>query len=233
MAWIVADFKLTNWFSLRPSSATTSGGKSLLVPTPFALKMALLSVICQSEGEQVGRAEWPWVCNMLCALRPPKQVVVNHTAGRVLRPRRPDSVSKEPMQSTLGYREYVQWDGPLGIGFQVESNAPVQRLSRWLANIQYVGKRGSFVQLQAIPELYDVLPDGFIKIDGQLPEEFGLEEVLTELDDTTPSATFDRVNIYSSVTLRKGVDRVLRSVVLPYRLVSSSQQYSLYCIERE
>ncbi len=40
--WLIATYQPTSLFSLRPANATTSGGKTLLTPTPFALKMALL-----------------------------------------------------------------------------------------------------------------------------------------------------------------------------------------------
>lgn len=42
--WVTARLTVNTFFSLRPASSTSSGGKTLLTPTPFALKMALLDV---------------------------------------------------------------------------------------------------------------------------------------------------------------------------------------------
>jgi hypothetical protein len=51
---------------------------------------------------------------------------------------------------------------------------------------------------------------------------------LTQLDDVDENVRFEQVNIYSDSPLRLGRDRLLRHVVLPYRLVSSSRGYSYY-----
>ena len=43
--WLIAEYEAVTLFSLKLSTATSSGGKTLLVPTPYALKMALLGVV--------------------------------------------------------------------------------------------------------------------------------------------------------------------------------------------
>ncbi len=40
--------------------------------------------------------------------------------------------------------------------------------------------------------------------------------------------SFDEVNIYSSKSMRLGTHRVLRPVILPYRMTRSSRGYTLY-----
>ena len=42
------------------------------------------------------------------------------------------------------------------------------------------------------------------------------------------SMTFDHANIYSNKNIRLGKERILRHVVLPYRLARSSKSYSYY-----
>ena len=54
--WVLAEYQPTTLFSLRPATATTSGGKSLIVPTPFAVKMALLDIAIRTQGLEAGRA---------------------------------------------------------------------------------------------------------------------------------------------------------------------------------
>ena len=57
--WLVAEYQPVGLFSLKHASATSSGGKSLLVPTPFALKMALLDGACRLWGVSEAEAIWP------------------------------------------------------------------------------------------------------------------------------------------------------------------------------
>ncbi len=45
--WLTSEYVATALSSLKASSATSSGGKALLAPTPYALKMALLDVACR------------------------------------------------------------------------------------------------------------------------------------------------------------------------------------------
>ena len=59
--WIWADYAATALFTLKPATATPSGGKTLLIPTPFAIKMALLDVVCRVEGRATGEAVWPTI----------------------------------------------------------------------------------------------------------------------------------------------------------------------------
>ena len=48
--WLVARYAPTALFSLKPSLATSSGATTLLAPTPYALKMALLDVAYRTLG---------------------------------------------------------------------------------------------------------------------------------------------------------------------------------------
>ena len=48
--WLVSEYEASALFTLKPATATASGGKTLLVPTPFAIKMALLDVACRLAG---------------------------------------------------------------------------------------------------------------------------------------------------------------------------------------
>lgn len=52
--WVSAEYEATALFTLKPALATSSGGKTLLVPTPYSIKMALLDVACRLEGSRSG-----------------------------------------------------------------------------------------------------------------------------------------------------------------------------------
>jgi hypothetical protein len=48
------------------------------------------------------------------------------------------------------------------------------------------------------------------------------------MDDWGPQLTFEKVNIYSDEDIRLGRDRIREPVILPYRLVRSSRNFSYY-----
>ena len=229
--WLIAEYQPTALFSLKPAGATSSGGKSLLVPTPFAVKMALLDVACRTAGVAVAKEAWPWLRDLTVALRLPKRVVVTNLFTRILKPRRtlakPGAQHAGPLGKTIGFREYVYFDGPLGIALGETLTDPV-RLEGWLLQINYLGKRGGFVQLLGPPTPVEMLPPEFIAVDGDPTRSFPANGIIQQLDDCDSSLTFEKADIYSGENIRLGKERVLRHVVLPYRLVRSSKSFSFY-----
>jgi len=229
--WLIAEYQPTALFSLKPAGATSSGGKSLLVPTPYAVKMALLDAACRTAGVAVAKEAWPWLRDLTVALKLPKRVVVTNLFTKVLKPRRtlakPGTQHAGPLGKTIGFREYVYFDGPLGIALGETLTDPV-RLEEWLLQINYLGKRGGFVQLLDPPTPVEMLPPEFIVVDGDPTRSFPANGIIQQLDDCDSSLTFEKADIYSGKNIGLGKERVLRHVVLPYRLVRSSKSFSFY-----
>ena len=86
--WVIAEYLSTGLFSLKPAWATSSGGKSLLVPTPYAVKMALLDVACRTAGLSLAQELWPQIRDLGVAFCPPDQIVVTNLFARILKPSR-------------------------------------------------------------------------------------------------------------------------------------------------
>lgn len=228
--WIIAEYEATTLFTLKPATATASGGKTLLVPTPFAIKMALLNVAYTLLG-QAAEDEWEWLGSLPLALSPTPEVVVNNTFIKILRPRRnpaaPGSQDAGYFGRTITYREYAQLNGTLGIALQTNDNDQATKLQRWLVNINYLGKRGSFMQISAVPDVVDDLPAGYVVINGEL-NDFPIDSILTQLDDVGSDVDFETISIYSGKRMTLGKHRLLHDVALPYRVVSSSRGYTRY-----
>jgi len=100
-------------------------------------------------------------------------------------------------------------------------------LEELLLNLNYLGKRGSLMQLKDAPRWEVALPTEFVELTAT-PETFALQGTLQVLDDCTPTLTFAKANIYSGEKVTLGKERITRNVVLPYRLVRSSKSFTLY-----
>lgn len=237
--WLIAEYQPTTLFTLKPANATSSGGKTLVVPTPFAVKMALLDAGIRTRGVDVGREIFPTLRDLAVAARPPDRLVVSNTFTKILRPHKGgprDSNGaglETPMGNTIAFREYVQFGGPLALAIDVQDvDADLAHLlERLLAQINYLGKRGGFMQLTQPPERAEALSDTFTRLnpDG-MPAAFNLNGMLQVLDDCGPRMTFEHADIYSGKYLYAGRDtgRVLHHVVLPYRVARSSRGFTLY-----
>jgi hypothetical protein len=83
--WLYLDYEPVSAFGLRPSNTTSSGGKSLVCPTPYAIKMALLDRLIRLRGLDTVQALFPQVRDLPIHIRLPLAVAVNRTFQKVLR----------------------------------------------------------------------------------------------------------------------------------------------------
>lgn len=229
--WWIAEYQPVTLFSLKLSSATASGGKSLLIPTPYAIKMALFDAACRVNGIDRAKELWLKIRDFEIGIRPPEKAVVTNLFQKVLRPRRnpiaftePDS---GPFQKTIGYREYVFLYGNLGIAFSPSAPQDNNWLIDLLWNINYIGKRGGMFQLIAPPNQSDEMPSGFVLV-TQDQSAFSILGTLQMLDDSTNSLSFEKANIYDTKSIQSGKDRITRSLVIPMRMECSSRSYTLF-----
>jgi len=234
--WTIAEYLPTALFSLKTASATSSGGKTLLTPTAFSIKMALLDAALRTAGREAGQILWPTIRDLRIQIALPDQLVVINTFTKIVRPKK-NGPSEDrgsglvtPLGSTIAYREYVHYASMLGLGFQTAQRASLpEEVRTLLAHISYLGKRGGFVQLMDVPAELESLPDA--ERWTALTEDqtaFVLDGTLQLLDDCGSSLSFAQADIYSGKRITLGKERVLRHIVLPYRMTRSSRGFSLY-----
>jgi len=226
--WHIATFHPVSLVSLKLATATSTGGKSVLLPTPFAVKMALLNVVIQDSGLESGKAIWESLRDAQVAVRGPDWISVNNTFTKILKPMKdkpsfdPETGLTRSMIKTIGFREYVQWRGDLRIALQLRTEQPPHWM-RWFTLVNYLGKRGGFIQASGEYCETETLDADFVSL-SQPAQGFLLNGTMQIMDDCSSSLTFEHVDIYSE----KKVERVYRHVAIPYRMVSSSRSYSLY-----
>jgi hypothetical protein len=149
--WVTAVYHQVSLFSLKPSDATSTGGKSLLVPTPYSIKMALLDAAIRTAGVQEGSRVFPLLRDMAIAISPPPYIIVNNCFVRVQKPRRSDGGQKQRRGKEARAGELEQaGDEPLepdderaspGLGTYIRSVA-------FREYVQYSGPLGLAVEAQ-------------------------------------------------------------------------------------
>jgi len=230
--WLIAEYRPSTFFSLRPANATTSGGKTLVTPTPFALKMALLDAAIRVYGRAQGEVWFPQIRDLVVAARLPQHFTIVNTFIKILRPHKngpKDTFGTSivgPMGNTIAYREFVQYGGALGLAFELKEGVPLLKL---LAQVNYLGKRGGFMQFAGWEES-EVLPPEFTRLNPKPGAPFRADGLLQVLDDCGPKMTFAHADIYSGkgISIDKPNGRILQPVVLPYQRTQSSRGFTLY-----
>jgi hypothetical protein len=105
--WLVVAYEPTALFSLKISLATSSVGKTLVVPTPYSIKMALVDAafrvgIADTECSAFLKA----LVDMQVRMRPPEVSVVTHTFLKIRQESR-DGNPMRPYIANIGYREFA------------------------------------------------------------------------------------------------------------------------------
>lgn len=230
--WLLARYKPTGLFSLKSSATTSSGTKTLLVPTMYAVKMALVDAAFRSGKD--GAEVFELVKPLELRFRPPEHAAVTHGFVKIQREREVkdkknqaavELKQKSPFQPTVAYREFCAFEGELTVAINIEDEA--SWLEELLPTISYFGKRGSFFQFSGL-EYSESLYERFTFSLDDAPEEFSLDIVVQPLDDLGEHATFDAISTYSTSRARLGRDRIIVQTAVPYTMVSSSRGYTLY-----
>jgi len=232
MPWLIAYYVPVGLFSLKHGEATSTGGKSLLIPTPFSIRTALVDAALRVEGHQRAEEVVGLVKALSLALKPPEYVAVSALFAKVLKPERSDAAHDRPFQKTIAFREYVHWRGTLGVAVQGQESALRQVMS-WLRHITYFGKRGSLVQLEAPPRLQPDLPPDFVLLHGpdlnqELPSTFPLG-LLQRVDEWGPTLSWEHLNVYNHERrIRVGKERIRFDVILPYQMTQAGRGFVMY-----
>lgn len=225
--WIQAHFTPVAIFGLRPSNTTSSGGKSLLIPTPYAIKMALLDRMLRFGGEGYGMGYFSQVRDLKIAVHVPLTATVTRSFQKVLRP----GGKKEVWTSTIARREYVLHHGLLTFAFEGDDDIFIMgELPNILASVNYFGRRGGFFQLTKVDKDTSAPDDSFTLLSPPTKEQrtalgFGY---LQRMDDMRSDATFEDVSAFHKKGNKDDGGRISYTITLPYGVDYHGHNHTVY-----
>jgi hypothetical protein len=237
--WLILRYKPVSLFSLRTTYATNKGGKTLLVPTPYAFKMAMIDACFRAFGkidEADRKAREVFDLIKCCEIRfsPPSVCIVQNTFIKIRQEKR--DAPKGYFASTIAYREFCYFNNSelkIALGVKEYGEEILNLLVYIASHINCIGKRGSFWQY-----LGHMIQDGELsenytrpKSDSQLSEGHNLW--FHELDDFGQDLCddkngFDRISTYGEGKIELGKHRVLTKTIIPYRFKQSSFRFTEY-----
>ena len=242
--WLVARYSPVSLFSLRSTYATSKGGKTLLIPTPYALKLALIDVCFRayptSAAEKAARRVFDLIKAQPVRIQPPAECIVQNTFLRVLQPERgadDNEAGSGPFTRTIAYREFVFFSGEMEVALGIcgLDDSEATELGRLMGHVNYFGKRGSFWQFLGMRRHQDVLPPGFSLVMNEIDQHsldiVGRYRVTEYLDDFGPKLCkakdgFERISTYHDGIITLGEHRVLQPTLLPYRRETGGRHFT-------
>lgn len=221
--WIIMCFCPTSLWSLKSSQATSSGGKTLLVPTPYSIKLALIDGAIRTGNITEGVVLFEFLKGRPLRVAPPSRAVVSATFLRIQKIERGESgehdeewetFSAKRFSPTVGFREYVYFTGSgEGAYFRIAIHTSGidigirELLAKAAMSCTYTGKRGGFMRfvpvgakdgLQEVAEFAEnepfTLPVSVWRSSG-ISVPLGTIQMLDELP---VSATWQNVNTFGS-----------------------------------
>ncbi len=236
--WLVAEYEPVSLFSLRMSNTTSKGGKTLVVPTPYAVKMALIDACFRAydgeEAQRTARSVFDALKGRRIRFRPPPHCVVQNTFVKALDAERDGDL---PFKQTIVYREFAAFSGgTLAVAVEVGgmSEADCALVEKLFRHINSIGKRGSFWQCVGAGRTSGPIPDGYTAAlhGGELnrPELYGMVQVLDDFGEELVKAKdgFERISTYGEGKVTLGKHRVLATTAVPYRVENASKRHTWY-----
>lgn len=228
--WLIALYQPASLFSLKFSGATSSVGRSLLVPTPYAIKMSLIDAAFRAGLPSGECADFlHQLASVQVRISPPKAAVVTHTFVKVRQESR-DRDPSRPYISTIAYRELVYHSGLWRWAFDLggQDEALLNHLKVTAPLVRYIGKRGSFVQFLRIERRAELGPDYTQALDGADDTILPARAHIAVLDDFGPEANLQTLSSYTGDTPKRDKHRRFVRTVVPLGLVNSGPGFSEY-----
>ena len=230
-ARLVAEYEPSALFSLKASFATRSVGKTLVVATPYAVKMAFVDAAFRAKLSDADCADLVRaLANVDVRIAPPEAAVVTHTFVKV----RQESREGDPLRPyipSIAYREVVHqrglWRWAFGIGSG--NDALSGRLELLAPFVTYIGKRGSFVQFRRLVREASLGPGFTQPVQNRTAWTLPPRGVhVVALDDFGPEADMETLSSFTAKTPTRDRHRRFIETVVPIGLVNTGPGFSEY-----
>lgn len=225
--WLVARYQPTALFSLKTSLATSSVGKSLLIPTPYVIKMAFVDAAFRAgEPDAVCAELLKSLALVKVRVSPSQAAVVTHTFVKIRQESRGGD-PLEPYTPNIAYRELVYVAGDWRWAFDLADGDETlaSRLVGLAPHVSYVGKRGSFIQFASVTRATSLDSSFTEPTDGAT---WRLQGHIVPMDDFGPEATLDVLSTYSDKKAQRDRHRKFVHTVVPLGLTSTGPGFSEY-----
>jgi hypothetical protein len=231
--WLVFHYSPVSLFSLKLSRATSTAGKTLLIPTPYSIKMAFVDAALRhrltDNPEQLIRG----LAKTSLRIGVPQHACVTGIIQSI-RQEIPESERKQnpgapPYRTSIATREFVHYCGLLAVAFEFDHRGAELSalLMRAAPAINYFGKRGSFFQYRDTERLTELDSTFTEPADPMAPAPVWGHRAT--LDDLGPKASFAALNSFSPTPIERGVHRKFVETMVPLGLHNVGPGFVHYC----
>lgn len=229
--WLVAEYQPTSLFSLKTSQATSSVGVSLIIPTPYSIKMAFVDAAFRAgmDREQDYDDFLRSLAKVELRVAPAPMAVVTNTFLKIRQESR-DGDPLRPYGPAIAYREMVHLHGAWLWAFDLACGDDLlaQRLVRLAPYINYIGKRGSFIQYQGFRRCAELGPQFTQPLKSGASWAAPPRAHVRFLDDFGPDADLETLSSFTEARPKRDRHRKFVATIIPVGIVSTGPGFSEY-----
>jgi hypothetical protein len=228
--WLISEYEPTALFSLKMSLATSSVGKTLVIPTPYSIKMALVDAAFRAG---LSDTECDEFLRSLVAVEVRVAVsdaaAITHTFIKVRQESRGGDPTR-PYISTVAYREVVHHHGRWLWAFDLVGGDDIltERLIRLAPHVCYIGKRGSFVQFRGLSRATELNHQFTQPVQNDRPWSPPPRAHIVSLDDFGSEADLATLSSFTDRSPKRDRHRKFVEIVVPMGLVNTGPGFSEY-----
>ncbi|MDH7482701.1 MAG: hypothetical protein QHH26_12115 [Armatimonadota bacterium] len=230
MAWLLLHYQPTTLFSLKSSIATSTVGRSLVIPTPYAIKMAFVDAAFRAGWEESKcRQLVEDLAKVWVRIKPAVESVVTQTIQKI-RQEGKDRESENPYISSIAYREVVYVQGHWIWALNLQDNSELANDILCLAPfVHYIGKRGSMLQFVQSEWAESLGSEFTLPVTESLGEKLAERSRIIPLDDFGPKAKFEYLNSYEQKFKPKlGEHRIRVDTLVPVTISNCGPGFVQY-----
>lgn len=222
--WLEVVYRPTSLFSLRKSDVTHPAAKTLISPSPYTIKMALINAAINFFSMDFAKENFNMIRDLEIQFSLPKYICVNNCFVKIQK----EPKEKKPgqaFQSTVAFREYIYYQDILKLLIRVNEQNKTDILKSLFMRINYFGKRGCFFQFICFNEYkkYDLI-NNYSCIFSKNTIRPNTVGILISMDDFAKDATFNNADIYS----KENAKREQKIYCFNIRQLKANRNYTLY-----
>jgi hypothetical protein len=231
--WLIFQYAPVALFSLKMSRATSTMGKTLLVPSPYSVKMAFLDAALRHGLTENPEDLVRGLARANLRIGVPDEACVTITIQSIRQETRDEDRKRQPdlppYRGNIAMREFVHHTGVLRLAFELRSLAPdlAALLIGAAPAINYLGKRGSFLQYLGCSR-ERAADNRFTQPVKDMNPRAAASGQSVQLDDFGPRATFAALNSFSPAKIERGVHRTFVDTLVPLVLYNSGPGFMHY-----
>jgi hypothetical protein len=228
--WLISEFAPTAPFSLKVSSATSSVGRTLVIPTPYSIKMALVDSAFRARFSDTDCAEILRALTKVdVRIAPAPETVVTHTFVKVRQESR-DADPLRPYGPTIAYREiaYLSSSTKWAFDLATAEDTLVTRMPVLLAHISYIGKRGSFFRFVHLFRATTLGPEYTQPVNRRGTWSPPARAHIVSLDDFGPDADLETLSSFTDKRPRRDRHRRFVETIIPVGIVNMGPGFTRY-----